>query len=73
MIDRAFELFSEYKSKFKQYAEMSITEADTRSKIIDKIFIDILGWDEDDINREKYVKIGYYDYEISTSIFKFVV
>ena len=48
-------------SDFESDSELS--EADTRSKIIDPLFIDVLGWDESQISREGHVKkIGFYDY-----------
>ena len=33
-----------------------LSEADTRAKIIDPLFLDILGWTEDDIRRESHVQ-----------------
>jgi len=72
-IDKSYRIFKEYLSELNAYIEMPISEADTRSKILDKIFIGVLGWSESDIQREKFVQVGYYDYEISTAIFHFVV
>lgn len=73
MIDSALELFKKFKLEFEKYTHSEITESDTRSKLLDKIFVEILGWNDHDINREGYVKPGYYDYEISTSNCKFIV
>ena len=42
-----------------------LSEADTRAKIIDPLFLDILGWTEDDIRRESHVHKGYLDYVFS--------
>jgi len=42
-----------------------LSEADTRAKIIDLLFLDILGWTEDDIRRESHVHKGYLDYIFS--------
>ncbi len=39
-----------------------LSEADTRSKIIDVVFKDCLGWDEDDISREEHAENGFVDY-----------
>jgi len=50
-----------------------LTESDTRSKILDKIIINVLGWEEYDINREGWVRVGFFDYEIGTANFHFVV
>lgn len=72
-IDKAFKVFEEKKEFLDKYNNTGISESDTRSKIIDCIFKDILGWTEDDIERERFVQVGYYDYEISTSTFRFVV
>ncbi|MDP3150030.1 MAG: hypothetical protein Q8N83_12985, partial [Ignavibacteria bacterium] len=56
------------------FLKVDISESDTRSKILDKIIIDVLGWSETDINREGYVKnAGYYDYLIILPTFQFVV
>ena len=55
-------------SKFKELAKesnMDLTEADTRVKIIERIFKDCLGWEEDDISREPYANPGYADYLFS--------
>jgi len=38
------------------------TEADTRVKIIDTIFKECLGWEEDDIRRETHIHKGFIDY-----------
>lgn len=65
--------FLEYKNIFEKLKVSSLTESDTRSKIIDKIFIDILGWNEQLISREGYVVEGFYDYLFSVPSFQFVV
>lgn len=72
-IDKSYEYFLSKKAELKTLSSAEISESDTRSKIIDVFFKEILGWDERDIERERYVQVGYYDYEISTSIFRFVV
>jgi KaiC/GvpD/RAD55 family RecA-like ATPase/2-hydroxy-3-keto-5-methylthiopentenyl-1-phosphate phosphatase len=48
----------------KQFAK-ELTESDTRNKLIDPIFKECLGWNEEDINRETYVRPGYLDYVFS--------
>lgn len=65
--------FITYKSSFEEFKAETLTESDTRSKIIDKIFIDVLGWHETLIRREGYVIEGYYDYLFSIPNFQFVV
>jgi hypothetical protein len=44
----------------------NLTESDTRAKIIDPLFIDVLGWQEKDINREPFFHSGYLDYLFCT-------
>jgi KaiC/GvpD/RAD55 family RecA-like ATPase/DNA-binding PadR family transcriptional regulator len=56
--DQAFE-------RFKQLVEpidLTLTEADSRAKIIDPIFKEVLGWNEEDITREEHVHEGFIDY-----------
>ncbi|AZI67597.1 hypothetical protein EIB71_07940 [Kaistella daneshvariae] len=72
-VDDSYQIFKENFEILKQFGELPISESDTRSKMIDFLFKDILGWDEHDIERERFVQVGYFDYEFSTSIFKFVV
>lgn len=73
IIDLSFQAFKNKLEFLKKYNYADISESDTRSKIIDTIFKEILGWSEFDIERERFVRVGYYDYEISTSFFRFVV
>lgn len=73
-IEQSLAEFKKYKSEFEKFLNNDLSESDTRSKIIDKFFIEILGWDENNITREPYVRdVGYYDYIFSTGIFHFVV
>lgn len=72
-IDTAYELFKSKIDELKEYSTKPLSESDTRCKMIDLLFKDILGWKEEDIERERFVQVGFYDYEISTSIFRFVV
>jgi len=74
-IDECKQIFLNYKQDFATYInqERGLSESDTRSKILDKIFIDILGWEESDIKREGHVGHGYFDYKFTTPAFKFVV
>ncbi len=43
-----------------------LTESDTRAKIIDPLFKDVLGWNEKDIMREPHAHSGYLDYVFCT-------
>jgi len=71
--DDAYEQFLSFEKDYQVYQDSNLSETDTRSKLLDKILIDILGWKEFDIEREGYVRVGYFDYELKTSNFKFVV
>ncbi|MDC9722504.1 MAG: P-loop NTPase fold protein [Urechidicola sp.] len=73
-INASLDEFKRFKKEFNELSEEPISESDTRSKILDKIFINVLGWEESHIRREGYLKeTGYYDYIISSGIFAFVV
>jgi len=72
-IDQSRIQFEEFKKEWKKFKEKDLTEADTRSKLLDFLLIKVLGWTEDDIDREKYVQVGYYDYLISIPGFQFVI
>src|SRR5689334_1051700 len=49
------------------------SEADTRSKLIDGILFDVLGWVEAEVTREEYVKPGFMDYSIRVRNRPFIV
>jgi len=72
-IDEARSQFELYKTKYEEYKEQDLTESDTRSKLIDFMFINVLGWSESDIRREGHVDKGYYDYIIKTAGISFVI
>lgn len=72
-IDTALEEMKVIKQRYNEFYKTDITESDTRSKLIDFMFINILGWTESDISREEKVDSGYYDYMFSTPDFSFVV
>lgn len=71
--DRAYQNLIEFEKEYQTYKDSDLTESDTRSKILDKIIINVLGWEEHDINREGWVRVGFFDYEIGTANFHFVV
>ncbi|MFC1785528.1 hypothetical protein ACFL0J_07880 [Candidatus Neomarinimicrobiota bacterium] len=64
-IDNSYREFVNFKSSFKDLLNKDLTESDTRSKIIDKLLINVLNWKEQDIDREGFVREGYYDYRLS--------
>ena len=72
-LDVAFEQFKRFKAEFESIKAIDITESDTRSKVLDKIFENILGWKEPDITREEKVDSGYYDYKVELPGITFVV
>ena len=48
----------------EKHKYVDFNEAETRSKIIDSVLKNCLGWDEDDIAREDHVISGYTDYQL---------
>lgn len=64
---KADAVFEKFRSLVEQSAilkagDPKMTEADTRSKLIDPVFRDVLGWSETEIRREKTSNSGYVDY-----------
>ena len=57
--------------EFSSYKHLS--EADTRCKIIDKIFINCLGYDEENFRREPNVDSGYVDYVVTINKIPFLI
>lgn len=73
LIDQAKNNFDTYKEEYRKFVFADMTEADTRSKILDELFKNVLGWKESDIDREGHTEEGYYDYLFSIPGLKFVV
>lgn len=73
LIDEARKNFNDFKSDIDQFIKEDLNESDTRSKIIDALLINVLGWDEKDIKREGYLDSGYFDYKISLPGLYFLV
>jgi hypothetical protein len=71
--DISFNALLEFENKYSEFLKSDLSESDTRSKILDKILIDVLGWTEFDIEREGWVRVGFFDYELRTAAFQFVV
>lgn len=65
--------FDEFVNNYETYKSVNISESDTRSKLIDTVLIDVLGWDEADVRREGHVDSGYYDYKISIAGFSLII
>lgn len=73
-IDKAFESLEHFeRGDYSKFKESDLTETDTRSKILDYFLKGILGWEENQIEREGFVQAGYFDYEIKTPTFRFLV
>lgn len=67
------ENFDEFVMNFESYKTINMSESDTRSKLIDVILLNILGWEESDIIREGHVDSGYFDYKISMAGFSLII
>jgi predicted type IV restriction endonuclease len=65
-IDSAKERFDTICEELKQNNIPLETEQDVRFQIIDRILIEVLGWDREGIRTEPHVDSGYVDYLIST-------
>lgn len=65
-----FEIFLD---KYNELISTDLNESETRSKIIDYILKDVLGWDELDIKREEKIQSGYYDYLVQSSNLSFII
>ena len=72
-IDIAHKDFLTFQRDFNLIKNSDLTESDTRSKLIDYLFINVLGWEEKNINREGYVKDGYFDYLFAIPGFQFLI
>ena len=64
--DNALSTLQSIKTEFKSFSDLkgNVSEADTRAKIIDKILVQVLGWPEQNIQRERHIHEGYMDYEL---------
>jgi GTPase SAR1 family protein len=71
--DIAFNNLTEFEKDYSAHKVLDLSESDTRSKILDKLLIEVLGWSEFDIEREGWVRVGFFDYEIKTAAFQFVI
>lgn len=72
-IDQGVLAFEVFKKKYDTLRTKDLSESDTRSKLLDYLLIDVLGWLEHDITREGHLDSGYFDYVIGTATFKFIV
>ena len=71
-IDGAKIKFEEFKTNFEVLKQIDISESDTRSKLLDFLFKEVLGWNESQIQREGHSDAGYFDYRFSIPGFHFI-
>ena len=72
-IDKAIEKFEAFEKEYEKYKSEDLSESDTRSKVLDSLLLNVLGWDESNLKREGHSDAGFYDYKISIPSFHFVV
>jgi Cdc6-like AAA superfamily ATPase len=72
-IDSSKDEFKKFLKDFENLKNFDISESDTRSKVIDRIFINVLNWREEDIQREGHIDSGYFDYKFSLPGFHLIV
>lgn len=65
--------FDYFLEQYENFKKQDLSESDTRSKLIDYLTINILGWEEKDIHREGHVDSGFYDYKISIAGFTIIL
>ncbi len=62
-IDAAHERMSDFLSEFATYSNTLFTEQDTRVKVLDRLFIEVLGWPYSDVRTESRAGMGFIDYQ----------
>jgi len=62
--DEGLETLRQIAAEFSDFCQRagSVTEADTRAKVITKILVGVCGWPESSITREEHSSRGYIDY-----------
>lgn len=72
--DDALRALHEHADELGRWQSSDLNETDTRSKIIDALLIEVLGWDEASISREvRTVDGGYSDYVVRNDRTAFVL
>lgn len=64
-LDASKSRFDELRSEIEGYVKTIVTEQDTRLKAIDRLLVEVLGWDLADISTEDRAGTGYVDYILS--------
>lgn len=77
-IDQQLHILESKRDELLEFQVANLSESDTRSKIIDSIFKEVLGWDERNITREEVVKDPldetlYIDYVLESGKSKFLI
>lgn len=63
--DEALRSLNELSEELATWQNRDLNESDTRSKIIDALLLQVLGWDESSITREERTEAGtYLDYHV---------
>lgn len=72
--DVAFEALRKIAQDFATFlvGKGSVSEADTRANLIDKVLTQVLGWPEAAIAREEHVHVGYIDYSLQIQTRRYV-
>lgn len=73
-VDQALETLKQINETFAAFLadRGSVSEADTRANLIDKVLTDVLGWPESAITREEHVDRGYIDYTLKLQTRRYV-
>lgn len=72
-VDGAREALDFLRPQLEEFQKRDMTESDTRSKVIDSLLFNILGWSEKDVEREEYTGNGFFDYCVSAPGFAFII
>lgn len=61
-IDASFAVFSRIRADLEAACEAGLNESDVRLRVIDRMLIEVLGWDRENIRTEQSSLEGYLDY-----------
>lgn len=64
-LDASKTRFDAIRDEIDGYVKTIVTEQDTRLKAIDRLLVEVLGWDVADISTEDHAGTGYVDYILS--------
>ncbi len=66
-IDVAFQVFKKLCAEPQVYWDGVTTEADVRLRVVDRVFIEVLGWPREEIHLENQAGDGFIDYRLTVS------